>query len=184
MDVPLKHVIGTVALIGLVIAVGLSYAIVTSYIEAEVTRKQLEQIAENVSLNIVEIVNMVDFANFLTKNAMMKILELPSDLGGKAYMIKLADEKMQGKGYCVYAQLVTRPDISARSPLPINSTQTRLIVMTENEDVRILPVKGETNMIYCSPTVYGGNNNIVVWGWKPDADTTWAGIGLWKPMEE
>jgi hypothetical protein len=176
MDIPLKHVVGTVALIALVIAVGLSYTIITSYIEAEVARTQLEQIAEHVSLNLVEIVSLVNFANY-TGNTQMKIIKLPTDLGGKAYMIRLVNET--GQGCYVKAQLATRNDVTASSPVPINSSETQLRLITSEEGT--LKVRGEElKEIYYSGMVYGGDHDIVVWGLKVSLNVTWAGIGLWK----
>lgn len=178
MDIPLKHVIGTIALIGLVIAAGLSYTIITSYIETEVTKQQLNQIAENVALNLVEIITLVNFANY-SGNVQMKILELPSDLGGKAYTIQLINETIQNQGCYVQTQLATRKDITAKSIIPINSTQTQLELVTYS--IEPLPVRGEsTKEVYPSGMVYGGAQDIVVWGWKESLWTTWVGIGLWK----
>lgn len=193
MDVPIKHVIGTIALIGLVIAVGLSYSIITSYIEADVIRKQLEQISEHVALNLVEIVSLVNFANFVKDRPMMKILDLPSDLGGKAYIIKLV--KVEGtdqiKGHYVQAQLATREDVYARSSLPLNATQSQIVLITDTTGK--LPVTGEDKIIEYSGSVYGGTQEIrdktglvieqryvVVWGLKVNATLTLAGIGVWK----
>jgi hypothetical protein len=177
MDVPLKHIIGTVALISLVIAVGLAYTLITYHIEAEVTRKQLEQIAEYVSLNLVEIVSLVNLANY-SGNVQVKIIEIPEDLGGKAYMIRLTKEA--GRGYCVEAQLSTRKDIVASSPVPINSTETQLKLITEDEGT--LKVRGEAKAVYYSGAVYGGAHDVVVWGEKVSLNVTWAGIGLLKPL--
>jgi len=172
-------VIGTIALIGLVIATGLAYTIITSYIEAEVTKQQLNQIAEHVALNLVKIANLVNFANFLNNATIMKVLRLPLDLGGKAYVIKLINETRQGRGCYVYVQLVVRKDVAASSPIPLNSTQAQLILITDGEGT--LQIRGEkTNMIQYSSTIYGGAQDIVVWGWKKDESTTLAGIGVWK----
>lgn len=176
MDIPLKHIVGTVALIGLVIAVGLSYTVITSYIEAEVTRKELEQITEHVSLNLVEIISLVNFANY-TGNIQMKIIKIPEDLGGKAYLVRLINEA--GQGCFVEAQLVTRNDIIARSPIPVNSTKTQLKLVTFEEG--ILQVRGESlKAIHYSGTVYGGAHDVVVWGKKENFNVTLAGLGLWK----
>jgi len=182
-------VIGTVALIGLVIATGLAYTIITSYIEADVTKQQLNQIAEHVALNLVKIVSLVKFANYLNNEPMMKVLKLPSDLGGKAYVIKLMNGTISGQGCYVYTQLVTREDIAASSPILLNSTQTRLKLKTEGDARPLtypLPVRGgNEGIIQWSSTVYGGERagaDIVVWGLTLDIDTTWAGIGVWKPQ--
>ncbi len=147
MDVPIKHIIGTIALIGLVIAASLAYATITSYIETDVRRQQLKQIAEHVALNLVEIVNLVNFENLFVDENVTKSLSLPLDLGGHAYLIHLVDETDQSGGYYVDAYLLTRGDISAQSPIPLTTNQSHLVIS-------------------CSETVYGGTANIVVWGRK------------------
>jgi hypothetical protein len=179
MDVPLKHVIGTVALIGLVIAISLSYTIITSYIEGDVARNKLNQIAEYVSLNLVEMISLTSFANTSDIYAQIKILNLPSDLAGKAYMIQLINATNKNQGCYVQTQLVTRKDLTAKAPIPINSTKTQVKIVTEMEgDLR---VRGQTEKrVYPSGMVYGGSREIVVWGLKISLNTTNIGIGLWK----
>jgi len=173
MDVPLTNVIGTIALIGLVITSALAYSIVTSYIETNVLKQQLNQIAEYVALNLVEIVNLVNFANFLNNGTMMKILKLPSDL---PYLVKLVNETHSGRGYYVQTQLVERSDITGSALIPSNATETGTIFVIDSSGTLNI-VKGDAGSIrYCN-TVYSGAQNIVVWGWKKADNTTWAGIG-------
>jgi hypothetical protein len=175
MDVPLKHVIGTVALIGLIIAVGLTYTTITSYIEADVTKKQLEQIAEYVSLNLVEIINLVDFSNYQTAK-MNKTLKLPSDLSGKAYLIKLVNETEGEEGYYVYVQLVTQQDVYARSHIPLNSTKTRLKFLTN------IIVYGGTQEIRNAEGQIIGFRQVFVWAEMRSLDEIVAGIDTWNSM--
>jgi len=181
MDIPLKHVIGTIALIGLIIAVGLAYTIITSFIEADVNKKQLNQIAEHVALNLVEVISLTNFANFMSNETMMKVLKLPFDLGGKAYLIKLVmfNETGESQGYYVQTQLVTRNDITAKSLIPLNTTQTQQTLVTDG-DGTLLVRGGTAGTIQFSSIVYGGVENVVVWGWKMYANLTLAGIGIWK----
>jgi hypothetical protein len=180
MDVTIKHVIGTIALIGLIITAGLAYTIITSYIETDIIKQQLKQIAENVALNIVEIVNLVNFANVGSNATLMKVLGIPSDLGGKAYAVQLVNETSQGSGCYVYIYLVSRMDVAASSSIPLNSTQTQLVLATDSEGT--LLVRGNETIQY-SGVVYGGAKDIVVWGWK-GTGATWTGIGLSKSTGE
>jgi hypothetical protein len=178
MDVPIKHIIGTVALIGLVICACLAYIIITSYVEADVTKQQLKQVSEDVAMNLVEIANLVNFANLAHNNTLMRILDVPLDLGGKAYMIQLVDGTNQGHGYYVSTCLVTRKNVNASSQITLNSTQAQLKLVTDSQG--ILYVAGDsTKVIQYDGTVYGGARDFVVWGWKGNGTTT-AGIGLWK----
>jgi hypothetical protein len=189
MDIPLKHVIGTIALIGLIISATLAYTIITSYIEADVAKKQLQQIAEHVALNLVEIISLVNFAHYSTTEPMIKILNLPVDLGGKAYTIQLINKTNQGEGCYVTATLVSRTDVTASSLIPLNSTQTQLTLITDTNGNFTL---GKNEIMRYSGIVYGGTEEIrnstgqiigqrqvAVWGLKYSSNTTWAGIGLW-----
>jgi hypothetical protein len=189
MDVPLKHVIGTLGLLGLVLAVGLSYQIIVSFVEANVMQTQLSQITENVSLNLVEIISLVDFGNFsrIGYLPMIKTIDLPADLGGKAYLIRLlpAKENDQSEGYYVQAEFVTGKELVARAPIPVNSTSTKLIVVTSEGTLTV----GQGTLKY-SGTIYAGNSNTVVWGYKnatyevatgKTETYTLVGIGQWIP---
>lgn len=197
MDVPLKHIIGTVALVGLVISASLAYIVIASFVEADVLKSQLNQIAEYVSLNLAEMINLVNFADVSSVYAMMKVLNLPPDLGGRAYTIELIKEP--DGGYWVKTQLVTMPHITSTSSIPVNSTRTKIILVTSlNENnvpgnsEKTLQLIDGTTFQYAS-MVYGGTEELrdesgqitglrhaVVWGWKVDSTTTWAGIGTWK----
>jgi hypothetical protein len=141
-------------------------------------KEQLNQIAEYVAVNLVEMTSLVNYANY-SGAPMMKILNLPIDLGGRAYdisLLKLASAV--GQGYYVQAQLVTRKDVSGNSLIPFNSTQTHLTIITDGDGS--LTIGGETRTIKYSGMVYGGTPDIVVWGWKENETNMWAGIGVWK----
>jgi len=176
MDVPITHIIGTAALIGLVISVALAYQIIVDYIEANVLEAQLEQIAEYVSMNLVNLISLTEFAygDLSSPTVMTKILNLPEDLNERPYLIRLVNES----GNCyVEAKLVTRSDISARSPIPLNSTRARLTITTEETISEISNIFPE-GTITLSTTVYGGNPKIVIWCWKYDSNTIYAGLGV------
>lgn len=178
MEVSISHIIGTVALVSLVVAAGFSYSTIGSYIEVEVKRKQLNQIAENVALNLVEIVNLVNFANFLNNQTMLKILNLPSDL---PYSIALVNETDQGRGYSVRAEILGRNDIVGQASIPLNSTMTQVLLAINSWGT--LQVRGEdAKTVQYSDIVYSGAQEIVVWGWRRDSDTTFAGIGVLKSI--
>lgn len=189
MHVSLKHLIGTVALISLILAAGFSYTVFTSFMEAEVYRRQLHQVAEYVALNLVELINLVNFSNHSSKYPIFKVLRLPHALGEKAYIIELLNLTSQGKGCYVKARLVTRNDVEAYSPILINTTEIGLELKAFNT-TNIPPVwegwKGYHNVsekedegkIWWSESVYGDAGEIVVWGVMYDTST--AGIGIWK----
>lgn len=181
MNIPINHVIGTTALIGLVIAAGLSYTMITSYIETDLVKQQLGHITEHVALNIVEIVNLVNFANQSTNEPMVKVLNLPVDVGEKAYLVKIVNETETG---CyVVGQLVVRSDVTAKAPIPLSTNQSQIVLKTDETETAPLPIKGGTLGViqwWNVGEVHGGHK-IVVWGLKESGSVTWAGIGVWIP---
>lgn len=147
MDVPIKHIIGTVALIGLVAMTAMAYTIITSYIESDVKKQQLKQIAENVALNLVEMANLVNFENLFADRNVTKTIDVPTDLGGNVYLIELMNGIEEGQGFYVHAYLLTKNEINAHSPIPLNSNSTELLISTYNQ-------------------VYSGSGELVVWARK------------------
>jgi hypothetical protein len=185
MDVPIQHIIGTVALIGLIVTVGLAYTSFTSSIQDDIIKQQMEQVAENVARNIVEIANLLSFANYGKSNfSLMKVLDLPENFAERGYAIQLLDQTTQGKGYCVRTFLASANTTVADSPIPLNSTDTQLVIATNF--TADLSVRGETTTIQCSNIVYAGPKetyngirNIVVWGWTGQGYPM-VGIGVWQ----
>ena len=176
MDVPITHIIGTVALIGLVISVALAYGIIVDYIEANVLKSQVKQIAEYVSMNLVNLISLTEFAygDLSSPTVMTKTLELPEDLNENPYLVRLVNES----GNCyVEVKLITRSDISARSPVPLNSTRAHITIATE-ETINGINSIFPDETITLFTTVYGGNPNIIIWCWKYDSDTIYAGLGI------
>lgn len=167
MDVPIQHIIGTVALIGLVISAGFAYTIITSYIEGSVIEQQLKQVSEIVALGIVEMVNLSNFTNFGRNNTMMRTIDLPIDVGGKAYAVQLMKETDQTEGYNVTSYLLTDHNVKASSfvPFNFNSTSSELYWVKEGKIAVISEL-----------TIYGGSDKTVVWAWS-GGDITTAGLG-------
>ncbi len=178
MDIPLKHLVGTVSLIGLIIAASFSYTAVTSQIEAEAQRSQLHQVAEYVALNLVEVVSLVNFSNYSSVEPIFKVLKLPGSIGEKPYIIELVNETSQGRGCYVRARLAERGEINASSPIPINALEAGLELKTVGEGA--IPVKGGSEgEIRWMGMVYGGVEGVVVWGLMDGSNQT-AGIGIWR----
>lgn len=170
MDVILKHVIGTLALIGLVITAGLAYTTTASYVEVEATKVQLKQITEYVSLNLIEVISLVNFANY--PNKQIKGLNLPKNIGGKAYVIKLI---VKGDKCYVRAELAAGT-VYTESLIPINFNSEDIRFLTEMEFIQ-----GEGGEVY-SGIIYGGNSNTFVWAEliRPNGEII-AGLG-WREM--
>lgn len=170
MDVPITHIIGTVALISLVISVALAYQIIVGFVETKVLEAQLKQTAEYVSTNLVNLISLTEFAygEVSSSTVMIKILKLPPDLSGNPYLVRLVSEN--GKPY-VEVELITQSNLSARSPIPLNSTRTYVIIVTHE-------VWLPDNTVRPTNVVYGGNPNAVVWCWKNTSISMCAGIGV------
>ncbi len=178
MDIPLKHLVGTISLIGLIIAAGFSYTVITSYIEAEVQRRQLHQVAEYVALNLVEVISLVNFSNYSSVEPVFKVLKLPRELGEKPYIIELLNETIEGRGCYVRARLAEGEGVAATSPIPVNHLEAGLMLKTAGEGV--IPVMGGSGgVIQWSGLVYAGAGDLVVWGLM-DGSTQTAGIGIWR----
>lgn len=161
MATHIQHIIGTVALIGLVISAGLCYNIITSFVQNDNRRKELGQIAENVALNIEEMINLVKFAKFSSNfsDYLVKIIDLPSNVGGKSYQIQLLDS------FEVRSFLTESNSTSAASTIPFNSGDIPLHLNTKATTFTIRAGVDNT-LITCSGTVYG-KNGTVIWAY-PD----------------
>jgi hypothetical protein len=165
VEVTLQHVIGTVALIGLIISASLFYTIFTGSVQDDNRKKQLVQISENVSLNLEEMINLAKFSRYSIDN-MSKIIDLPTDIDGKTYEVQLVDDPIQG--FIVHSFLATSPSISSDSTIPYNSAGTPLkLETTQNPYPMTIGVNQQK--IVCSGTVYG-KNGTVVW-----ANIDWTG---------
>ena len=167
MDVGIQHIIGTVALIGLVASAGFAYTIITSFIDTDVNTERLQQVSEVVASNLVEIMNLAKFAKYSDTN-MTKNIDVPSDLAGKAYEIQLVNDAGQ---WIVRSYLVTNNHVSSDSKIPLSSADVTISLWTE-QTVHEMVVGLDQSIIHISGTVYGGNQ-IVVWAWPN-----------WNPIDE
>lgn len=140
MDVPIQHIIGTVALIGLLICVSLAYNIITESMQTEVRKQQLQQVAENVALNLVEVITLDHFSNSIGN--VTRTLDLPLELAGKTYVVQIFNDTSKPNSCFVKVYLATMPYVNATSPIPLNATQSQIALETDS-------------------TIYGGAKNIV-----------------------
>jgi hypothetical protein len=166
VEVSIQHIIGTASLIGLVISAGLFYSIFTSFVQDSNREKKLGQISETVALNLEETINLIKFSKF-SNDYMIKIIDLPTEVGGRAYKIQLVDDtndKNQdgtNRGLYVHTFLATQQTVSADSTLPYNSGDIPLKFNT-TETIYKINVGVENLTIACSGTIYG-KNGAVIW---------------------
>jgi len=170
MEVPIQHIIGTIALMGLVISIGLSYTIITDFLQTDTRRQQLQEISENVALHVVEIVNLANFGNS-GSGVMTCTLNLPSDVAGKTYIVEIFEDGTSlPNSWYINAYLVTNHNINATSLIPLRAGQSKTQLETTS---------GTLAEITYGP-IYGGGNNTVVWAQKTkteETEITRAGLG-------
>ena len=157
-EVSLQHIIGTVALIGLIISTGLFYTIFTTSVQDDNRKKQLGQISENVALNIVEMINLAKFSKY-SSDYMIKIMDLPNDIDGRTYKIQLIDDPQ--KGFYVHTFLATQQTVSSDSTIPYNSGDISLKLNTTDTVYPGIEVGVDNLKISCSGTIYGKNGTVI-----------------------
>jgi len=162
VEVSIQHIIGTVTLIGLVISAGLFYTIFTTFVQDDNRKKELGQISENVALNLEEMINLIKFSKY-SSDYMIKIIDLPTDVGGRSYKIQLVNDT--NRGLYVHTFLTTQQTVSADSTIPYNSGDIPLKFNTA-ETIYNINVGVDNLKIACSGTIYG-KNGAVIWA-NPD----------------
>lgn len=182
MHVPIQHIIGTVAIIGLMISVGLAYNIETSFVQQDISQQQLAQVSEMVALNIADTVNLANFANFgnfTRNNTVMISLNLPLDLAGRAYAVQLMNETGDNQRYNVNSYLLDQHTTNASATVPFNSAQDSVQLTTDVTDAgNLYWIETGVEAVTSSIVVYGGNSRAVVWAWKGEGNATLAGLGV------
>ncbi len=186
LPVAIQHVIGTVSILLLSISIGVSFNNVASFVQTDVSKKEMNQIATHVSLNLVEVATLTNSSGYTL--TLVKTIGLPSDIGGKAYFVQLVDATSQDKGYLVKVTLRSQRGVSVESFLPINSTSivSQMSVVNNRN-----PAWGDTvpgsrpTVTYTTDldgtvdaVVYGGNN-AVVWA-RQEENMLYMGIGYLK----
>jgi len=175
MPVSITHVIGTVALLGMLIAVGFAFSLISSVIEADLMKGQLGDVAEYVALNLGEVISLVDASNY-PGVTMTKAIELPETISGKSYNIMLLNQT--GLGCYVQASMVSRPDVYARSLIPLNITGSGVWLRDETvQDEPWWPTPLGGTVIPTNGTSAGFR--YLVWAhWQTEIE---AGLGREKP---
>ena len=157
VTVSIQNIIGTVSLIALVISAGLFYSVYTSSIQDDIRKIQLGQISESVALTLEETINLMKFSKYShDSNYVIKIIDLPTDLGGRSYKIRLIDDSNR---LIVNSFLSTQPTLSSNSTIPYNSGDTPLIFNTTETTYTINP--SGNYLIACSGTIYGKSGTVV-----------------------
>ncbi|MEM4733846.1 MAG: hypothetical protein QXD70_04890 [Candidatus Bathyarchaeia archaeon] len=157
VEVNIQHIIGTVALMSLIISTSLFYMIITSSLEEDLRKKELAQISEIVASNIEEMINLAKFAKYTT-DYMVKIIDLPIDLNGRAYQIQLIEDPQ--KGYYVHTFLTTQPTLNANATIPQNTGSIPIKLYTDTT-VQHIVAGVDKLQIACSGIIYGKNSTVI-----------------------
>jgi hypothetical protein len=118
-----SHVIGTVALIGLFVTVGMNYSIYFSQLREQATVAQLQGIADYISAGVLDLYSVG--SNSKGDQFLVKTLDIPSGAAQSSYNVSLvnvstiADET----GFCVLVKLTWEPFVYAQSQLPWDGGQ-------------------------------------------------------------
>ena len=155
VHVSIQHIIGTAALLVLVLSLAYAYQIVVTSVQISAIRTQAGQVAEYVAQSVSDVVSLTEFAyGALSSGTVSKSLKLPADLSGKPYLVKL--ESHDG-GYYVVVEVSGLSDLRARSPIPLKNT-TAVVRIVADEDLNLFDWD-----VKPKPYVYGGNPKAVVW---------------------
>lgn len=170
--VSIQHIIGTVALIGLVVSLALAYQIIVSSVESSVIKTQLSQAAEYVSMSLANIISLTDFTYGILDTSLtpvVKRLDLPKTIGGKPYNLTIVkDDK-----YYVYIEIIGKSYLHSTSPIAV-STQ-RVVILTGG-DMEYAEDLLRGSGVSPRAWVCGGSSNAVIWCYKYN-NIVYAGLG-------
>lgn len=167
-----QHIIGTVALLGLILSTVLAFQMFIGFIVEDVVRTQLSQIAEYTSMCIANIVSLTDFTFGMlsTTEAVSKRLGLPSSINGRPYNLTIIEKN---EGYYVQVKIIGS-SLYAESPITVKLAQRFKVFSEDREELLNLL---EASQVEPRSWVYGGSPNVVVWCLKFD-DAMYVGLGL------
>jgi hypothetical protein len=163
VEISLQHIIGTIALISLVVSASLFYTIFTSNVQDDSRKKQLGQISESVALNIEEMINLAKFSKY-SSGVMVKTFDLPIAVGDQPYKVQLVNDTV--KGVYVHSFLASQPTVCADSTVPYNSGDIPIQVET-TPNTHSIEAGADNTVVTCSGTIYGKSSS-AVW-----ANLTW-----------
>ncbi|MEM4576212.1 MAG: hypothetical protein QW701_01975 [Candidatus Nezhaarchaeales archaeon] len=166
-----QHIIGTVALLGLISSIVLAFQMFIGFIVEDTVGTQLSQIAEYTSMSIANIVSLTDFTFGMlsTTEAVSKRLGLPASINGKPYNLTIIEKD---EGYYVQVKMVGS-NLYAESPISVKLAQKFKVFSGEEELLNVL----EASQVEPKYWVYGGSQNVVVWCLK-FGDVMYVGLGL------
>lgn len=158
VEVSLQQVIGTVALIGLMVSVCLFYSVFTASVQQDGQEKQLQQISGTVALNAEEMINLVKFSKY-SQSCMVKVIDLPNAVNGQPYKVQLVSDPEKGSIY-IHTFLANQPTIYANATIPLNSGNTAIVAETPETPYTF--TAGIDNVkITCQGTIYAKSSTAI-----------------------
>jgi len=143
-----SHVIGTMALISIMILVGVAFSAVGSNSRGEAIESQLGDVAEYVASETMSLLSML---NMTQNTTLIKNVSIPVSVGGQGYTIRFETES----GYWeVTARLDAMPQSQRKANLPWKSVGQGSITIVTSGNI----AGGEAREF-----LYSGASNPIVW---------------------
>jgi hypothetical protein len=195
LPISIQHIIGTVSILMLTISISLAFSTVSSYVQTDISKKEMAQVADHVSLNLMEVATLTNSSTLDT--TIVKTIDLPAEVGGRAYFVELINATNEGKGYVVQVGLVSQLSVNVNSSLPISTLPTKTVNVTTvrisswEPTWNITVFKSQPLVKYLNTDtkgfekaiVYGGTSSVglipVVWACQ-DQGVLYMGIGTYQ----
>jgi len=164
VSVTISHVIGTITLIVVFIAVTMFYTISYFSLQTETLAQQLQEAADYVSANLVDLVSLCFISP--TDQILIKGLEMPENVGTNLYSVTISEKTnpiTQEKLLMVRAFFNSRPSIYRESLLPWSTVK----IWNGTEIPSLQP----------SLSISSGTSNVVAWALKCGEEIT-VGLGV------
>jgi hypothetical protein len=120
VSVTRSHVIGTTALISLFVVAGIYYSISYSSFKNRIIATQLEEVADYVSSNVIDLVSLCSLSNL--DQLIIKELDIPEVVSETYYynitLVQIKDSNTQEWLFAIRTYPVSQPTIIKESNLP------------------------------------------------------------------
>ncbi len=164
-SVVMAHLIGTVSLLVIFTVVGTYFTIYYSSLRSEVIASNLQDAADYVSSQIVDLVNLCFTST--EDQLLIKELEIPQQVGGSVYIIKIAYSEDLVK---IVAYFFSNPSILGESLLPWSTGGNIEFFNGTDPGISDPRVKPRTS-------ISSLHENLIVWCLKKEGRITF-GLGV------
>ncbi|MCK4953332.1 hypothetical protein KAS14_06070 [Candidatus Bathyarchaeota archaeon] len=169
VSVTLSHVIGTTALISLFVVAGIYYSISYSSFKNRIIATQLEEVADYVSSNVIDLVSLCSLSNL--DQLIIKELDIPEFVSETYYynvtLVQIKDPNTQEWLFAIRTYPVSRPTIITESNLPWSANGNIMVYNGTDPIETTLQLKVTVSSLA----------NVVAWCSKSDEKTS-IGLGV------